>query len=68
MLKFGGESHHPSGTDDACWIFWESLLLPSLFSMPGGLLVFVSHCLMFPLHAVTSLHLKEETPLHVWRQ
>lgn len=37
--------------------FREGILLPSLFSMPGTTSQsFVFHCLMFPLHAVTSLH------------
>lgn len=45
----------------------EGILLPSLSAMPGDQ-SFVFRRLMLPLHAVTSLLLKEETPLHVWRQ
>lgn len=65
MLKFRGTVTIPLVLMLAG--FWEGILLPSLFSTPGDQ-SFVFHCLMFPLHAVTVLLLKEETPLHVWRQ
>lgn len=49
--------------------FREGTLLPCLFPKPlGPVFCSLSHCLVFPLHAVDFPLPKQETPLHVPRQ